>query len=119
MMVGKEDKGFVTVDLEDYQGLKNIEDRVSDVMLCLDSTLDTLKTFVEMHKLHFSFVAKSEHQDAINPAHSTTYDSLLFVLNEKRREVKYAHKKAEALLAKAQNTRALVRRQSWTQHLTF
>jgi hypothetical protein len=28
-----------TVDVQDYQNLKDIEDRATDVLLCLDSTL--------------------------------------------------------------------------------
>jgi hypothetical protein len=36
------------------------------------------------------------------------YDDISFVLQEKEREVLYSRKKVEALLSKAQNTRALV-----------
>jgi hypothetical protein len=104
-MIGKEDdpEGFVTVELDDYQRLKDIEDRISDVILCLDSTLDTLRTFVSMLKSHFVSPA-AEPQLLVKPR----VDTLLYVLKEKQREVAYARKKAEAMLAKAQNTRALV-----------
>jgi hypothetical protein len=79
-MIGKEDdpEGFVTVELVDYQRLKDIEDRISDVILCLDSTLDTLRTFVSMHKSHFASPA-AEPQLLVKPR----VDMLLYVLKEK------------------------------------
>jgi len=108
-MVGKEDdpEGFVTVELDDYQRLKDIEDRISDVVLCLDSTLDTLQTFVSMHKSYFT-PASTEPRTKFESVKRPKVDTLLYVLKEKQREVAYARKKAEAMLAKAQNTRALV-----------
>lgn len=109
-MIGKEDdpEAFVTVELDDYQQLKNIEDNISDVELCLDSTLDTLETFVDMHKSHFIAYGESDpHSDpAARPP--AKLDTILYALKEKQREVTHARKKAEAMLAKAQNTRALV-----------
>ena len=117
-MIGKEDQPgyFVTVDLEDYQRLKDIEDRISDVVLCLDSTLDTLKTFMEMHKLHFADRGKSELRKDLTTPQTTVVDNLLFVLKEKQREVAYARKKTEGMLSKAQNTRALVGRAPFPFH---
>jgi hypothetical protein len=109
-MIGKEDdpEAFVTVELDDYQRLKDTEDCISDVMLCLDSTLDTLATFVEMHST-YSFDEVVIHQpDEHNASQEPQVDVLLYVLKEKQRDVTYARKKAEAMLVKAQNTRALV-----------
>jgi hypothetical protein len=105
---GDEPQGFVTVSVKDYQNLKAVEDRVSDVVLCLDSTLDTLNTFLEAHQrrsLDLQGAEQSRPQASDAPKSS---DAILYVLKEKQREVTYTRKKAEALLAKTQNTRALV-----------
>jgi hypothetical protein len=41
------------VDVKDYQSLKTMEDRTADALLCMDSTLDTVTTFAEMHRQYF------------------------------------------------------------------
>jgi hypothetical protein len=112
MTVGKTDdpKRFVTVDLEDYQGLKDVEDRISDAMLCFDSMLDTLSTFKEMHQRYFVRHGTCEQADEAASPDMVVTDKIMFILEEKQREVAFVRKKAEAMLSKAQNTRALVSR---------
>jgi hypothetical protein len=112
MTVGKpgDPKRFVTVDLKDYQGLKDVEDRISDAMLCFDSMLDTLSTFKEMHQRYFVGHGTCEQAGEAASPDMVVTDKMMFILEEKQREVAFARKKAEAMLSKAQNTRALVSR---------
>jgi hypothetical protein len=55
MAIGKQDfmGGPYIMSVEDFQNLKMIEDRASDTLLCLDSTLDTIVTLAEMHCQYF------------------------------------------------------------------
>jgi hypothetical protein len=91
-----------TVDVEDYQNLKETEDRASDVLLCLDSTLDTVTTIKSMYcrclKRSGDTTSECVQED----------DGVLFALDEKEKDVAYSRKKVSALLFKARNTRALV-----------
>ncbi|KAF2833642.1 hypothetical protein CC86DRAFT_400258 [Ophiobolus disseminans] len=89
MMIGKEDQPrcFITVNLEDYQRLNDIEDRIADVNLSLDSTLDTLKAFMEMHISHIANNEEEEERDVSAAPKFAKVDNLLFVLKEKQREV--------------------------------
>lgn len=99
---------FLSIEVEDHQNLKQIEDEISDLMLCLDSTLDTVSTFEEMYN-QFRF-----HQDdsyLIKGSLSVSVygsDAVVFALKEKAKELSYTRKKAEALLSRVQNTRTLV-----------
>lgn len=110
-MIGAENhpEDFVRIDVVDYQSLKNIEDRVSDVALCLDSTLDTIATFVEIHNLLYAHQETVVQREDMVVATEPRVDDILLTLKEKERHVAFTRKKAVALLRKAQNTRALVR----------
>lgn len=109
-MIGNEvnEKQLLSIEVEDHQHLKQIEDHISDLMLCLDSTLDTVSTFEEMYD-QFQF-----HQAGREPVRGTTSrsiygsDAVVFALKEKAKEILYTRKKAKALLSKVQNTRTLV-----------
>jgi hypothetical protein len=85
MTVGKPDdpKRFVTVDLEDYQGLKDVEDRISDAMLCFDSMLDTLSTFKEMHQRYFVGHGTCEQAGEAASSDMVVTDKMMFILEEK------------------------------------
>jgi hypothetical protein len=97
---------FVTLRVEDHQALKQIEDEIADMLLCLDSTLDTVSTFLEMYDQ-----TSNSQLESIDIASSTShcFDIIAASLREKTKEVLYTRKKAEALLSKVQNTRTLVR----------
>jgi hypothetical protein len=100
---------FVSIEVEDHQELKQIEDQIADLILCLDSTLDTVSTFEEMYELfrdHQDFATKGDEKPRRSAYGS---DAVVFALREKAKEIAYTRKKAEALLSKVQNTRALVR----------
>ncbi|KAF1921689.1 hypothetical protein BDU57DRAFT_535317 [Ampelomyces quisqualis] len=88
--------------VDEYQSLKDNEDRAADILLCLDSTLDTITTLkgIYLQDLRSSSTSLAEP--------TQRDDELLFAFDEKLKDVAYAHKKVEALLIKAQNTRALI-----------
>jgi len=96
-------KGAYTVDVQDYQSLKEIEDRASDILLCLDSTMDSVTTLTDMYQ------RLTVAPDGKSGEETLKEDEILFALHEKSRDIGYSRKKVEALLIKAQNTRALVR----------
>ncbi|KAJ4394950.1 hypothetical protein N0V91_011165 [Didymella pomorum] len=97
-----EDDGenFVTITVEDHQQLKQIEDDVTDLILCLDSTSDTLTTFAEMYERF-----RHDSEEA-RPVHAL--DAVAVALAEKAKEIRYTKRKAEALQSKVQNTRTLI-----------
>jgi hypothetical protein len=100
MPIGKQDSmgGPYVVSVEDFQNLKMIEDRASDALLCLDSTLDTIVTLAEMHCQYFGTSATGCVSDAPTKSHSDSQLDVAFALKEKERDVLYARKKVEALL---------------------
>jgi hypothetical protein len=107
MVIGCEsgESEFVTLQVEDHQALKQIEDEIADMLLCLDSTLDTVSTFLEMYDQTFN--GQLESIDISSSTHHS-FDIIAASLREKTKEVSYTRKKAEALLSKVQNTRTLV-----------
>lgn len=96
-----DDENFLSITVEDHQQLKQIEDDVADLVLCLDSTSDTLTTFQDM----YGQFCQHQH-DQRSPR---TSDAVAVALREKEKEIAYTRRKAEALLSRIQNTRTLVR----------
>jgi hypothetical protein len=74
---------------------------VTDLILCLDSTMDTLTTFEEMYERFRHDSDESRPMRAL--------DAIAVALKEKVKEILYTKRKAEALQSKIQNTRTLVR----------
>lgn len=97
-------EGFATINLADFNRLKRTMDRISDALLCLDATMDTLKTILETHE---SFYSK-DHNSAPSETQSIHLDGIVYALTEKQRDVALARKKAEALFTKAKSTQILV-----------
>jgi hypothetical protein len=93
MVIGCEsgEAEFVTLQVEDHQALKQIEDEIADMLLCLDSTSNS-----QLENIDIS--SSTPH----------SFDIIAASLREKTKEVSYTRKKAEALLSKVQNTRSLV-----------
>lgn len=85
-----------------------IEDQIADLILCLDSTLDTVSTFLDMYEQVHVIQAKLPQSDTSSQFSAYGSDAVVFALKEKEKEVAYTRKKAEALLSKVQNTRTLV-----------
>jgi hypothetical protein len=101
MPIGKQDfmGGPYIMSVEDFQHLKMIEDRASDTLLCLDSTLDTIVTLAEMHYQYFGGTSATGCvSDTPTKSHSYAQLDVAFALKEKERDVLYARKKVEALL---------------------
>ncbi|CAI6338066.1 unnamed protein product [Periconia digitata] len=86
---------FVTVEADDYQKLKRLEDHVTDVLICLDSTTDTLSTFSTMI-----------HQILRSP--KIDVDIVAVLIGEKLKETNYLRQRAESILLKIRNTRSVI-----------
>lgn len=99
----EDDENVEIISYEDRQKLKKIEDQVIDILLILDSTLDTTLSLLERYT-HFSKPLQLAEQKRI--AYGT--DPIIFALNEKSQEITYARKKAKALASKIQSTMKLV-----------
>jgi hypothetical protein len=99
---------FISIEVEDHQELKQIEDQIADLILCLDSTLDTVSTFEEMYHLFDDHQNFGIEQTDNEKRYAYGADAVVFALREKAKEILYTRKKAEALLSKVQNTRTLV-----------
>ncbi|KAF2797930.1 hypothetical protein K505DRAFT_126262 [Melanomma pulvis-pyrius CBS 109.77] len=107
--IGSDDgDDFITIELEDHQELKQIEDKIADLILCLDSTSDTVSTFMDMYD---QFRDNRDDEPSLKTSsHKSAYgsDAVVFALKEKFKEIAYTRRKAEALLSKVQNTRTLI-----------
>lgn len=90
------------VQAQDYTDLKELEDHVTNVTLCLDSTLDTLTALLNFYQKYRPGNEGSPHKAA------SSSDLVSFALQQHQRHVIYSRKKAEALLAKSRNTRKLI-----------
>lgn len=106
---GDRSKHLITITVEDHQQLKEIEDDVADLVLCLDSSLDTLVSFVRMYEDFGRRRQKLQPGGESRKDPPTRIDTVVMAFEEKAQEVSYTRKKAESLLAKIQNTRNLVR----------
>ena len=99
---------LVPITFDDHQELKMVEDRVADLILCLDSTLDTVTTFEEMYE-QFSrqqAIQSSVSGDRRNSASGA--DNIVYGLKRMARDISYTQKQAKVLLEKVQTTRTLV-----------
>jgi hypothetical protein len=97
-------KGPIQVgEFEERQRLKQVEDKVLDVVMVLDSTLDTVSSLLEKYT-----ELRRQNDAPFEDPSSSTQDSIVFALQEKRREVLLIRKKIDALHAKVQGTMQLV-----------
>jgi hypothetical protein len=106
MMIGDPDHpdDFVTVNVEHYQKLAEIEKKVDDVTLCLDSTADSLDTLRRMLQ-----ALEPARPCEAEPGEDTRVSAMIHLaLREKGRIVAHTRRKSEALLSKIKNTRDLV-----------
>jgi vacuolar-type H+-ATPase catalytic subunit A/Vma1 len=101
---------FLVITVEDHQQLKQIEDDVADLMLCLDSTSDTLHTFKEMYDQYLDHREHVTRLRQIQSASGQISDAVAVAFREKAKEIQYTRRKAESLLSKIHNTRTLVSR---------
>lgn len=92
-----------SLNIEERQVLKNIEDQIVDILLILDSTSDTISSVSEMYK-QFCDASPAMSQDVNDEP-----DLISFSLHEKQRDVVHNRRKVETLLVKVQGTATLVR----------
>ncbi|KAF2635941.1 hypothetical protein P280DRAFT_167845 [Massarina eburnea CBS 473.64] len=110
VLVGGSDSGsdFISIEVEDHQELKQIEDQIAELILCLDSTLDTVTTFQEMYKQFCdNYISINQAEEPCRkPAYEN--DAIMNGLRGEAREIAQTRKIAESLLSKVQNTRTLI-----------
>ncbi|KAF9738813.1 hypothetical protein PMIN06_004535 [Paraphaeosphaeria minitans] len=102
------DDDLVPITFEDHQELKMVEDRVADLILCLDSTLDTVATFEEMYE---QFSRQQTIPSSVsNEDRKSAYgvNIVVFSLRKWAREISYRQKQAKVLLKKVETTRTLI-----------
>ena len=110
---------IIKIEVEDHQELKLIEDEIADLILCLDSTSDTVSTFEDMYdQFQNNQHGQSSHNESLRKS-AYGSDAVVFALKEKSKEIAYTRKKAEALLSKVQNTRTLVSPPSECRQIEF
>ena len=91
------------INVEERQSLKDFEDRIIDILLVLDSILDTISSLAETYKqfcLDFNTNKENRGDD--------DFDSVAFRLQEKLQEVTSNRRKVENLHTKVQSTINLV-----------
>lgn len=102
----KHPDSWVTVSVDDCQRLTEMEDGIAHVLLCLESTSDTIATlgsiFVELLQ---SQKDHSTLEKSVPPLANPALDRAFMTAE---RQVSYTKKKAEALLSKIRSTRELV-----------
>ncbi|KAF2623990.1 hypothetical protein BU25DRAFT_442229 [Macroventuria anomochaeta] len=108
ILSGNQSKNLVTITVEDHQQLKEIEDDVADLVLCLDSTLDTLTSFMRMYEDFRLHRQESQTINEVQKACVSKCNAIVVAFEEKAQEISYNRKKADNLQSKIQNTRKLV-----------
>ena len=89
------------LDFEERQRLKDLEDRLIDIMLILDSTIDTISTLRKKYRDYRYLDANSDQVD--------DNDLIETHLKEKEHDATTDRRKVAALRNKVQGTMAIVR----------
>jgi len=89
--------------VDEHQILKDFEDAIIDMLLVLDSTIDTISSLLDNYK---QFCLDID----VNPLETNgeEFDPVAFALREKHREVMFSRKKIETLQTKVQGMSNLV-----------
>jgi hypothetical protein len=90
-------------ELEERQQLKQVEDKILDLLIIMDSTLDTIDSLARVHQEVWSTVT-TQNPDQRLPEN----DLVGFGLAEKRRDILVYRSKVEALRSKVKSTTKLV-----------
>jgi hypothetical protein len=112
----EEQRKLLSIEVEDHQKLKEIEDRTADLMLCLDSTSDTIDALEAMYDNFRHQESSVKRPSSGDPIRHSGNDAIITALREKAKEVVYTRKKTEVLLSKVQNTRTLVSFQDFADY---
>ncbi|OLE52324.1 MAG: hypothetical protein AUG51_18620 [Acidobacteria bacterium 13_1_20CM_3_53_8] len=86
------------------QRLKQLEDTLLDIVIVLDSTLDTVTALLERYQSSLLSIEIRE-----NNAYPQTKDEIVRSLLEKQREISLFKTKVDAIRSKVQGTTQLVR----------
>lgn len=98
----KDAQKLITVQVEERQCLKDLEDQILDVILVLDSTNDTIVYLAENYRRFRQDPCEWEEP------HDGGYDAIDFAFQEKLRDVSSSKKKVQTLHAKLKSTIDLV-----------
>ena len=90
-------------EFEERQRLKQEEDKILDLLMVMDSMLDTIDTLFKLHEEVWSSVT-IQRRDWKHPEN----DAISFGLAEKRRDILLYRGKMEALRSKVRSTTKLV-----------
>jgi hypothetical protein len=85
------------------QRLKQIEDNILDLLIILDSTLDTINSLIEKYRYSATQEALGQRSGVVPDG-----DPILLGLNEKRKDVLLYRSKVDNIRAKVQGTTKLV-----------
>lgn len=94
--------------MEDHQELKQIEDQIAELILCLDFTLDTVTTLEEMYGQFRENYISPRHTAQPHQNSTCGSDTILSGLKVEARKISQTRKIAESLLSRVQSTRTLV-----------
>ena len=94
--------------------IKDLEDAVVDMLLVLDSTIDTISSLIENYK-QFCLDVEAD----IVSSDDKGFDTIGFALREKHREVLFNRKKVETLQTKVQGMSNLVRKHPNLPHALY
>lgn len=87
------------LNIEHFRILTETENEITERLLCLDSTLDTVTSVANLYRRMSSKLGSVRRK---------SNDDILFALEEQERDGKYTQEKAELLLFKARSTREAV-----------
>lgn len=102
---GRHPTSCATVDMGDCQKLVCFEDRISEVQFCLETTLITLRTLIDIYTLS---VVGTPGTGVWKTSRSPQTDDILCALKEKERQVARDRKEADFVLSKIQRTKSTV-----------
>ncbi|KAF1960379.1 hypothetical protein CC80DRAFT_292804 [Byssothecium circinans] len=110
VLVGGSDSGtdFVSIEVEDHQELKQIEDQIAELILCLDYTLDTVTTLGDMYEQFCENCIPRGQTEQPYPNSAFGNDAIMIGLKVEARKISQTRKIAESLLSRVQSTRTLV-----------
>jgi len=100
----EDNEDFKFLDYDQEQELKQVEDQIVDILVSLDSTLDTITALLNIYE-HFN---KTFGRD-LEESSIDDWDAIKLTFREKQQDIIYMKQKVEALSSKLQGTKALVR----------
>ena len=100
----EDNEDFKFLDYDQEQELKQVEDQIVDILVSLDSTLDTITALLNIYE-HFNKIFRRD----LEGSSIDDWDAIKLTFQEKQQDIIYMKQKVEALSSKSQGTKALVR----------